>query len=176
MSVRMAYDPEEARLQVWVNGRKVNQYVVREPVSTGRHISIVSRGPLSLSRFAVTKGVVAPPAKSRQPAEDKTTVFGTDGEHFSAKSIRIKDNKVEMETEYAPMRWDLDQLDEVFFAKSEIEQVDPTGNAVLRTASSKFIVKLLSMDEQKVKCESPVYGQFTVDRAAVREILLHEME
>jgi hypothetical protein len=176
MSVRLSYDPEKARIRVWVNRQEVSQYVVREPISAGSHIAVVSRGPLALERFAVIKGVVPPPSQTRTAAEDKTTVFGADGEHFAATSIRIVDNKAKMKTEYAEMEWDLKQLDEVLFATSGVKQVKPTGDAVIRTSASKFIVTLQGMDEKQVRCSSPIYSELTIDRAALREILLHEME
>lgn len=177
--IRMTYDPEDGTMAIWFEGTKVGTYTIREPVTAGKYVNIVSRGPLTVKNFRLLRGVVEEPTTTLTPRKDKALVFtGADsaGTQVQADEVSIADGKARIKTEWGQVDYPLKDIAEIVFPTDGLRELEPKGNAIVRTSASKFTVDLQTMNEKTITFKSELYNEITLNRSFVREIVMHQMQ
>ena len=168
--LRCGYDPTANTVHAWVDETDLGEYRLPFNVNTGRYIVLSVQNELALPSIRVHHGIVPPSRTVAQPLPDRDTIVLANGDTVTVKSLAVEDGRARIATQIGELNVPLDEIAHIVFHTRDDHKVKPVGDVVIRTATSRFTLKLHSMEADHLVGTSDVYGQVRLSRDLIRQI------
>jgi hypothetical protein len=177
-NARMAYDPTNRSVSLWVNGQSLLRTTAGSAPVEGRYVVVECPGRMAIAKIEVLDGIVPPGAElegtSRSSAQENCeAVVLTNGDRLSAQTFLLTNGLLTIKTEMADLPIPLDRLESVSFRKSGREAPPPPDPSAvqIRTPKSILTVEKIELNEKAATARSHLFkSTLNIDRAAIKSL------
>jgi hypothetical protein len=175
--LRLAYDPEAAKVRIWIDGDEVETFTFQKPVPTeGKFVMIDADSSVRVESVRVLRGIVPPGADetalARGVTDGKCLVIFANSDRVSATRIRTVDGQLEMATDHGDIRCAPALVSRIFFSAKAppARPPAPAGYALVETGACRLHLRLDRLTADELVGQSDYLGEVKLRRGAVGRI------
>jgi len=170
-TLRMAYDPEDARMKVWLDGEQKADQVVPDRPTTGSYVTFMSRCHVKVNRLRVLKGFLSPSEDADKSAPKEDVLVLRNKDRLSIGSVAMQDDNIKAGTGYGDLDLPMARVDTIIFrGEGQEEPRRRTEDVKVVIRRSVFALRFEKLTETLFLGKADHLGEIKIPRDILKEI------